>query len=972
MLKIPIMSFKSVVSVIFAAVCIFSCRGGLPDDSAALLSPAIRFGATTVENRGSASRIVFGADPTCCESWEPLAYTRTEYSGKDEEGNDIGSSSNRERINWVSSDSIRILSPQALVQNNGNFQQSASSSHSVADYAVVPGSTENERHNATLAPVAGNGLQWGDGAHDFYAMYPVPAGSSQDALTYEQATGKVTLRGRIPATQTVTLKGGRLYVPDMRTAYMAARSTGVANKSDVHLTFCPMFTAYEISVMAADGAMAAKRLLSATLSSRPVGEGGAYLSGCFTTDLTDAGMAVTPLDDAATSVTVNFGENGIFLHREEVTTFTLFTLPIAQTKLTLSLLFEGNVTRKLDLKYNNAWIEVSPKEKLFIHDLAVNGGAWTYHFDDLAGDKAATRFGAEVTLSYSPFRSYRSIGSYSEAVPFTVEWSQDEGASWSTATPAWLISAPEGGLHDGSTGGELLRIQIAPQVNSAVDSSHKTLSVRAPRGSLAEPFDLSKVSPAIPAANPGGWDHPSDTRTTANSYVVQAPGTYKIPLVYGNGIVNSLPNEDAWRARKGYGGNYRPDEGDPTPGISALGRFKDHLDNYIISPYIAVQHSGKTLTAKLIWTDAKGLVTPDAAIIGTGEEACIRFSVPDSTITNGNALIAVLADDIIAWSWHIWITDEDLSDVKAGSNGYMLAPVNLGWCRKKMTEKYEERTLRFRVSQSGSGITREITVSQKSDSLVVRGNQPYYTWGLKDPVQAMIPNDVPINGRYNEALTQVKPYYSASGENLATYICEYSQQITPGYTIQNPYRGNFYDFGTDMQTFSQNSAYTIFLNNWNTSLDSWGEYDYYSESMGGGPGTKTVYDPCPVGFKVPPPTAFSTITPERLSVETYRGDFVARLAGSDLVFPYSGQFRGRQKPISNTGSCHTSFPRAEKYSGRFRGYTLFYNLALSAAYIHGEQLSDAIPVRPVAEKSNLGATASGQKVNNVDVGSSWQ
>ena len=81
--------------------------------------------------------------------------------------------------------------------------------------------------------------------------------------------------------------------------------------------------------------------------------------------------------------------------------------------------------------------------------------------------------------SFSPsFVSYKTSdgGSTKTAVPFTLEYSEDGGATWTTTAPSWLSAAPTGGVHAGSTTGESMAVTVSPQVNSAVDEHHVTLS----------------------------------------------------------------------------------------------------------------------------------------------------------------------------------------------------------------------------------------------------------------------------------------------------------------------------------------------------------------------------------------------------------------------------------------------------------------------------------------------------------------
>ena len=53
------------------------------------------------------------------------------------------------------------------------------------------------------------------------------------------------------------------------------------------------------------------------------------------------------------------------------------------------------------------------------------------------------------------------------------------------------------------------------------------------KGNESEPYDLSTEGGTL-------------SQTTANCYVVNAPGTYKLPLVYGNAIVDGKEKPEAY------------------------------------------------------------------------------------------------------------------------------------------------------------------------------------------------------------------------------------------------------------------------------------------------------------------------------------------------------------------------------------------------------------------------------------------
>ena len=72
------------------------------------------------------------------------------------------------------------------------------------------------------------------------------------------------------------------------------------------------------------------------------------------------------------------------------------------------------------------------------------------------------------------------------------------------------------------------------------------------------------------------------SRSTANCYVISAPGYYCIPLVYGNAIKNGRDNPSSYKTSN--------------TGTYILSNFKDHLNHNITTPYINVQKASASAT----------------------------------------------------------------------------------------------------------------------------------------------------------------------------------------------------------------------------------------------------------------------------------------------------------------------------------------------------------------------------------------
>ena len=478
-------------------------------------------------------------------------------------------------------------------------------------------------------------------------------------------------------------------------------------------------------------------------------------------------------------------------------------------------------------------------------------------------------------------------------VPFVLEYAlanyaKPADGAWSTTPPYWLKASYNPA---GSVEGEPIMITLDPQVNSAVDPYHTALSARTAKTD----FDLSTRNVATGV---------TVSRTTANSYVVDAPGTYKLPLVYGNGVLGGSTN------------------------ASAYAGAADHLDQSITSPYIALQHAGKALSAQLLWTDAPGLID-NVSLEGTGENAYLHFNVPSEYITQGNACVAVLADGVVAWSWHIWVTDA------TDGNGRLtpvagFSPLNLGWCDGRVTESYAARPakqggetiycwIRARQTTAGGETSNAGAVRQNEGTVAATsGNSPFWQWGRKDLMQAS-------NGSNDTYGNNAKTYYTAPGYDLRHWE---NGPVSLGTAIQNPTK--FYNY---------NNAPVNAFDHWEES----GSMTLWKD------GVKTSYDPCPTGYRIPDKAAFEALGSSFVWGSNSKGFPGSTVSG--LFFPASG-FRKdlRFFSVGTYGSCWTT----TLMEGR--GDHAVYSLSFASTYFRipgNEQppvdMQSGLSVRPVAE-----------------------
>lgn len=387
----------------------------------------------------------------------------------------------------------------------------------------------------------------------------------------------------------------------------------------------------------------------------------------------------------------------------------------------------------------------------------------------------------------------------------------------------------------------------------------------------ASNLDLSTTYPYV-----GGGTHSPET---ANCYIVNRVGSYKFPLVYGN---KSADGAEAACFK------------DHTGATITKRLIKDQIEaksetdngNGTYSRYYWTASANTTkgvpqcLRAVVLWQDVKGLIssvdnTSDAITFTIGQSnpgnAVIALQAKYLTYTNwnGEGAVAGLVDDDVwhtLWTWHIWMTDEvyqnngtengishdayyingyktedlahiaEVQDYDTPASTYKILPVNLGWVPDNDNfGLYEKREVWIRLKQTGTVNTAEVHITQNARQELYTGTGTVYQWGRPTAFPALRN----INGN-------VRNVYDISG-NIITSQFVLAQATNAGDAIGKPYgvlqlEGNPNSW-FDVSSSDYNDEATE--NMWNSSTKTV---------------TKTVYDPCPPGFRVPPANVFRTFS----------------------------------------------------------------------------------------------------------------
>ena len=809
----------------------------------------------TLDRSEPGTPIRFGAST----GWENKEMTRTEYSGRDENNALVSSGSQYERIDWVGGkDMIRVICEAA---SGGTLYGGIGD-----DYVLGTPSADGRKSTAEIAPKSGDGLRWGDGDHYFYAFYPAPGTESNYAFRRNNpvlkenvgmaaASNTAKVSGVIPAVQEAILESGTsTYKPNMNYGYMYAATkvdAGDASGS-ISLSFLPLVTTLEFTLKNFAASPVTEKLTRVELRSKST-----PLTGTFTALLsTSADPVVTTDGTTGNSVTINLPSPGITLSETTPVRFTFLTLPVEQTELTLVLSFgsDYSVKRTLALKDTelvtaenpNGWITADARKKVYISNVAVPGGnLWRYTLDVTGNYTTSVPMaGGDVNYTVQSYRTNVTNSSVKEPVTWTTQYSVD-GGEWTTTCPDWLQSFNAAGPGSTASPWEPDTATL-PANDTPLIWEGSTTSVATDQAAAR---DLSCYD--IYGNYTGGTEGTSPYNT-ANCYVVGAPGWYRIPCVYGNAIKNETDNTSSYTG--------------PASGASLMtGGFLNHANAHITSPWIKNNKAGTATDspnividgASLLWQDRQGLITE---VVYSSDY--LYFHVSETNIFQGNAVLAAKSGSTIVWSWHIWVVDNPETRLTTKTlyshptvNHSVQDPtpilsMDLGFC-DTAPGAVRSRNVRVKFIQESSGLEIVKTINQIGS---VGYNCTYYQWGRKDPMPPGI-----INLSTSSTGTAInKTLYQIGG---ATYTCPsaLSGRQSIGTTIQNP--STFIKINENTYRNWTNR----YDNLWNTNVLQAATTDPIDLIV-----CKTIYDPCPPGYKLPNKNVFSgfTLTGENYPVFT--------------------------------------------------------------------------------------------------------
>lgn len=504
------------------------------------------------------------------------------------------------------------------------------------------------------------------------------------------------------------------------------------------------------------------------------------------------GLAVSTKQNPNAVLTGNDGDN-----------YTFYMIPQELTGKNITVYVEFADGSKIESTLKGSWLagttktyKLSEKNSTWEYTLETTNPANVAYNQDKSNDYLVTSYRNAPDGTKQPVK-WKAVG-YEEYDRATDSWT-----NLGTNKPSWLTAMSKEDGEGGETAESGRATITKADLKDRLTEYNKVLQTATEKGAVGNYYNLS---------NANGGDA---IQNTANSYLISAPGYYRIPLVYGNAVKGGTTNESSYKTAH--------------TGTDVLSNFKDHLGKDITTPYINVQNASNPATqASIVWMDQQALVD-DLSVTNNGDKSFVNFHVSAANIKNGNAVIAVKsADGTIMWSWHLWFDHSDALSTIACTNhegdNFKVTKNILGYTiyKWKSTSYESPRVARMKIEQ-------EVGNGAKKSAYITITQSPY------------------AEREYSTALYQFGRKDAFPGTNTlyeSTFVENGGNNISIVNAIQNP--GTFYTDGNKWDT-----EYRYF-NLW--SMQTTSQTDVSKTLI------KTIYDPCPVGFSMPPLKTFSGVT----------------------------------------------------------------------------------------------------------------
>lgn len=274
------------------------------------------------------------------------------------------------------------------------------------------------------------------------------------------------------------------------------------------------------------------------------------------------------------------------------------------------------------------------------------------------------------------------------------------------------------------------------------------------------------------------------------------------------------------------------------------------------------QSTGVPHSAAIVWQSSTNLIE---SVMLEGDYVTFRTTEENGKIAEGNAVIAVKdADGTILWSWHLWLTAYDPeTDNIVYPDGEIAMTRNLG----------------AMGASSGDDLHTSYGL--------------FYQWGRKDPLIMSA----------TATSTSNAPTYSGTGGKIAfTAIASDAETGTIEFATANP---------TRIITGVEASGYDWLYSSHDSSL--WST-------------TKSMYDPCPYGWRVPSNSLWNGVASSVAG--GFESGWTFSFGGSDTFYPAAGRrsfSRGSLTNVNADGTLWTGYYWSCSAASDNKSLSLYFN-----------------------------------------------
>lgn len=300
------------------------------------------------------------------------------------------------------------------------------------------------------------------------------------------------------------------------------------------------------------------------------------------------------------------------------------------------------------------------------------------------------------------------------------------------------------------------------------------------------------------------------------------------------------------------------------------GKYKFKADNqFNLGEGLPVPPQINPVTASLIWQTERNLIK-NLELTIEEDGLYINFEVAKA---EGNALLAACDENgNIEWSWHIWMPKEAVTSLTS-EKGYEVMNMNLGALNNIAGDVYSYGML--------------------------------YQWGRKDP----FPAGGTLTGDVNTISANM---YDINNQKVLLKNSSWTdnENNTLEFSIANP--------TIVLSNYSQYAITRDWLKAEKSDDSLWGNPNGYLRDEESreliNKGSKTCYDPSPLGWRVPPADVFSNFTVDGGYAWDMDSFNIADI-NSDKIFDLSDYIYGWHFMINSEDALY--FPAAARFDGSY-------------------------------------------------------